>query len=61
MFVMNNLTINGPKTKENSVYNSYDKTKLKNLEEKEKQTTHNRPKTCLKKTENVIRDYSSAE
>ena len=36
--IINNLTINGPKTKENSVYNSYDKTKLKNLEEKVKKS-----------------------
>jgi hypothetical protein len=36
--IINNLTINGPKTKENSVYDSYDKTKLKNLEEKVKKS-----------------------
>jgi hypothetical protein len=32
--IINNLTINGPKMKEISVYNSYDKTRLKNLENK---------------------------
>ena len=36
--IINNLTINGPKTKENSVYDSYDNTKLKNLEEKVKKS-----------------------
>ena len=32
--ILNNLTINGPKIKDISVYNSYDPTRLKNLEDK---------------------------
>jgi hypothetical protein len=32
--ILNNLSINGPLTKEISVYNSYDPTRLKNLEAK---------------------------
>ena len=36
--IINNLTINGPKMKDISVYNSYDKTKLKYLEDKVKKS-----------------------
>jgi len=32
--ILNNVTINGPNTKDISVYNSYDSTRLKNLETK---------------------------
>ena len=32
--IINNLTINGPTMKSINVYDSYDKTKLKNLENK---------------------------
>ena len=32
--ILNNLSIDGAKTKDISVYNGYDKTKLKNLEDK---------------------------
>jgi len=32
--IINNLTIDGPKMKGNEVYNTYDPTKLKNLEDK---------------------------
>jgi hypothetical protein len=36
--IINNLTIKGPMMKDMSVYNSYDKTKLKNLEDKVKKS-----------------------
>jgi hypothetical protein len=36
--IINNLTIKGPMMKDMSVYNSYYKTKLKNLEDKVKKS-----------------------